>query len=262
MDRESKKSVRKLPVRSCKVSKTQRVIVVPHRVKPYDTPEDPEKLRINRLYARRSVSYVGRRSQHVILDSVHCVTSNTLINKGVPSEKIWAPNINRYDCKGLEQIGVNSPKKLFDDFLGAQSLGRCDVVPSSCWYDSMTSVTGGGVLQTYPVVVLDRFLLANRRVIRQACFFAITLSMRNSEGPRTLYGKCYDTFKEQVKRLALIRGFTIGKKYSEVYKKGQWYGHWELRYDPAITAGKKKKPMLMWRDAEDHIVGCPPGYVI
>lgn len=218
---------------------------------------DPAKARINGIYARRSVAYTGRSYGHVILDTKHAVTSSHLIENGVPPENIWAPNINSEDCNGLEKFGVNAPQVLLDEFINSPP-GNI----RSMWADTMSSISGGGAVPTYAVAILDKFLLENRGDIGQRCFFAVTLTTRDRNGRRTIYGKCTTTFREQVKRLAQRRGFTIGARYSEVYRKNQWYAHWELKYDPAVVAGKKQKPLYNWRWSKNHIVGCPPGYKI
>lgn len=223
-------------------------------VKPYKDPFDPAKLCINRTYAKYTIKILGKTARHVVLDSRYRVTSETMVEHGVPKENIWAPNINKYDCDQLTQYGVSAPHTTIENCLLDVSIG-----PRAMWYDSMTTIGGRKDLGHYPGVVIDRFLAQNK-TLGKSCVLAVTLAKRNNQEDCE-YESQKSTIMKQLKRLVQLRGFVIRTQKVSEYKASMIFAMYHLIYDPTSAMGKHCK-LLMWKDGRDQIIGFPAGYVL
>lgn len=234
--------------RACKRSQTPLQPI--QRVqKPYDHHDCPEKIELNHWYANDVMKFLGPCPQ-MILDSEHRITSKILIKRGFEPSSIHAPNINASHCAALRRLGVKSPHMTIEQYSK-----QCHV--RAAWADTQTTVGGCASRGHYPGVFADNFLLKNRSRIGTTCLLAISIATRNAV-TETIHRTNAYTLKEQISRLAVLRGFRILEFYSSDYKKNMHFARWKLVYEPKYRANPK--PLLLWHGAEDHYVGFPPGY--
>lgn len=211
----------------------------------YAAHDDPEKLRINRLFARNVVNFLGLTPRVIILDTAEAITSKILVAAGIRKSLITAPNLNVHDSLRLRAYGVH-------DFIGNIETVVQLTSFDAGWYDSMTTMNGRVDVQSYIGLFVHRFLIRNRG---KRCVLAVTVNTQSSTTScNGLPQK--KMFKRQVAALIAYHGFVAKKRIIDPYKKSHVFGMWNLV--PAPT-GPQRVELLCHEDGH-RLVGFPPGF--
>lgn len=214
--------------------------------KTYDAHDDKAKLRINQLFAAKTVKFLGKKSKIIILDTAQAVTAKTLISTGISKSRIMAPNINMPDCRALREFGVR-------DYYG--NIEDCVMIDrfDAGWYDSMTTMGGNVKLRSYVGLFAHRFLESNRG---KPCVLAITV------GPRSNQVLCNylpqkKIFTHQITALIAFHGFVVKEEpVIDCYKKNNIFGMWTLV--PAKTKPSRLK--FLTHKGRSRLIGFPVGF--
>jgi hypothetical protein len=213
--------------------------------KKYLDPYCEAKSEINKYYAESTSSFLGASATYAVLDTKLGLTSQTLIDQGVPKQNIYAINMNNDDCVGLRQLGIRSERV---------QLERANITTDALWYDSETTFTGSPRYYFYPGLVADRFLANHTGKPGKKISFAITVSLRNKSKKAAYDGHGATVAVDQMRRLIAAHRYKIHNQYVNQYKSTQLFAKWDLEYCPSRAC--KPRPLRTWKNSP-QLIGFP-----
>lgn len=214
--------------------------------KEYSSHANQAKLRVNQLFAKNVVDFLGSSARIVILDTAKAITSKTLVAAGIKKKLIHAPNLNLHDSLALYKYGVGAFCGTIETMV---ALTRFD----AGWYDSMTNMNGRVNLKNYVGLFAHHFLQRNRNAY---CVLAITINTEcNQKSCNYLPQK--EIFIRQINALIAYHGFTVvGDSIITPYKRSHIFGMWNL-----APAGEPIPRLeFLKHRKQDRLIGFPLGF--